>query len=94
MTDNLCQLAEAAKAKSDGPIDWDALVEQAIKSCQMLMRLGDALYTVDMDSIWEQYARELCGVELTTAEKQQALHNAVLEKGQEAMGAKSDQLVE
>jgi len=76
------ELAQAARAVADGPIDWAALVAAGVREYGMLMRFADRLYTFDFASIYQRYA-EAVGTEpagLMDFQKRQAIVNAVLEQ--------------
>ncbi len=76
------ELAQAAQAASDGPIDWAALIAAGVREYGMLMRFADKLYTFDYASIYQQYAEaiEADPNGLTDFQRQQAVLNAVLEQ--------------
>jgi len=80
MDESLRELAEAAQAKAGGPIDFETLVRETIKSYGNIMRFGERLYTFDYDSIFKRYAEQLGKERLTSFEKKQAILNAVLEQ--------------
>ena len=82
MTRDQYELAQAAQAVADGPIDWAALIAAGVREYGMLMRFADRLYTFDHASIYQKYAEAIEAEPngLTDFQRQQAVLSAVLEQ--------------
>jgi len=80
MDESLRELAETAQEKAGGPIDFESLVRETIKSYGNIMRFGDRFYAVNYDSVYNRRAEQLGKEELTDLEFKQAVLNAVLEQ--------------
>ena len=72
-------------AKTDGPVDFEAIIKDTIAAYGNLGVFMGRLFTVDHASIYERYAAELGKDELTDLEKKQALLDAVLSAGLDKM---------
>ena len=78
---DLQKLAKDVQAATDGPIDFEEAVKDAVRAYGNLCAFGGKLYTVDYDSIYRRHAAKL-GREPTDLEYKQAILNAVIEQAE------------
>ena len=79
------ELARQARAEASASSTDEVLqqfIRDSIKAYGNIGRFGNMLYTIDYDSVFQSYAERIGKDNLTTAEKQQAILNAVLEQAQ------------